>query len=67
VLPSDVDVILRGSREGLAHVDAERVTPFVDLKGLGAGEYTLNVHIDDLPDAGFVRAEPPTVKVRISQ
>jgi YbbR domain-containing protein len=67
VLPPDVDVILRGSREGLAHVDAEQVMPFVDLKGLGAGEYTLAVRIDDLPDAGFVRTEPTTVKVRIGQ
>lgn len=66
-LPAEVDVILRGSREGLAHVDAEHVVPFVDLKGLGAGEYTLSVHIDALAGAGFVRTEPATVKVRIGQ
>lgn len=66
-LPSAVDVILRGSREGLARVDAEQVVPFVDLKGLGAGEYTLAVHIDAVPGAGVVRTEPATVQVRITR
>jgi YbbR domain-containing protein len=44
--PTDVDVLVRGSREGLARLDAENVVPFVDLKGLGAGDYALTVHVD---------------------
>jgi YbbR domain-containing protein len=65
-MPSDVDVIVRGSREGLARVDPELVVPFVDLKGLGAGEYSLTVHVDTLPDAGLARVDPQTVQVRLT-
>jgi YbbR domain-containing protein len=63
--PPIVDVTIRGSREGLARVDAEEVVPFVDLRGLGAGEYSLTVYIDALPDAGLARVEPDTVQVRL--
>ena len=65
--PGTVDVVLRGSREGLAQVDAEEVVPYVDLNGLGAGDYMLTVRGDALPDAGFVRTEPATIRVRISR
>jgi YbbR domain-containing protein len=64
--PSNVDVTIRGSREGLSRVDAEQVVPFVDLRGLGAGDYSLTVHIDALPDAGLARVEPDTVQVRLT-
>lgn len=65
--PGSVDVVLRGSRDGLARVDAEEVVPYVDLNGLGAGDYTLAVRGDALPEAGFVRAEPAAIRVRISR
>ena len=65
--PANVDVTIRGSREGLGKVDAEQVVPFVDLKGLGAGDYALAVHIDALPEAGLARVEPETVQVRLTR
>jgi YbbR domain-containing protein len=65
-LPPVVEVVIRGTREGLGRVDPEQVIPFVDLTGLGAGEYTLAVRVDALPDAGLVRTEPPTVQVRLT-
>ena len=37
---------------------ADDVVPFVDLAGLGAGEYTLAVHVDAVADAGVARVEP---------
>jgi len=64
-IPPDVEVVIYGSREGVAAVDPDQVVPFVDLKGLGAGEYSLNVHVDPFP-AGVARVEPPTVQVRLS-
>ena len=65
-VPSAVDVILRGSREGLARVRAESIAAFVDLAGLGAGEYTLGVHADASHDAGVTRIIPATVQVTIT-
>jgi YbbR domain-containing protein len=65
-VPTDVDVVIRGSREGLGRVDPEQVVAFVDLKGLGAGEYTLSVDVDPIDDAGVARVEPETVQVRLA-
>ena len=64
--PLDVDVLVRGSREGLARLNAEDVVPFVDLKGLGAGDYALAVHVDALADANVARVAPETIHVRLT-
>jgi YbbR domain-containing protein len=63
--PTDVDIVVRGTREGLAQLDTEEVVPFVDLKGLGAGEYALTVHVDPVTDANVARVTPETVQVRL--
>ena len=41
-----------------ARVDADDIAAFVDLAGLGAGEYSLTVHADASRDAGVTRIEP---------
>jgi YbbR domain-containing protein len=64
--PTSVDVILRGSRQGLDRVNREAVSAFVDLAGLGAGEYVLGVSVDASQDAGVARIDPATVQVRIT-
>ena len=64
--PSDVDVTIRGSREELARVRPDDVTAFVDLAGLGAGEYPLTVRAKSSRDVGVTRIEPQTIQVRIS-
>jgi YbbR domain-containing protein len=66
-VPSDINIILRGSKEGLARVRAESITAFVDLAGLGAGEYTLGVQVDASGDAGVARIIPATVQVNIAR
>jgi YbbR-like protein len=65
-MPNAVHVVLRGSRQGVGRVDAEMVSAYVDLAGLGAGDYSLAVKVDSPPDAGVARIEPATVQVRIS-
>ena len=42
------------------------VHPYVDLSGLGEGEYTLVVHADTPDHAGVTRVDPAMVQVRIS-
>jgi YbbR domain-containing protein len=64
--PTVVDVTIRGTREALTRVDPDDVVAYIDLAGLGAGEYTLTAHADASEDAGVVRLEPPSVKVRIA-
>lgn len=64
-IPATVDVSLRASRETLNHVDVDDIVAFVDLVGLGSGEYSLVVHAASSPDAG-VRIQPASVQVRIS-
>jgi hypothetical protein len=42
------------------------VTAYIDLAGLGPGEYLLTVHADSSRDAGITRVTPESVQVRIS-
>lgn len=65
-IPPTVDVVLRGSRDGLNRVEADRVNAFVDLSNLGVGEYTLTVHVDPLAEAGVARIAPSTIQVRLT-
>jgi YbbR domain-containing protein len=65
-MPVVVDVGLRGSRESLSRLDADSVTAYVDLAGLGAGDYVLAVHATASDQAGVTLIDPATVKVRIS-
>jgi len=65
-VPAIVDVGLRGSRDVINKIDTEDVTVFVDVSGLGVGEYMLAVHADAAERAGVTRVEPATVQVRIS-
>jgi YbbR domain-containing protein len=64
--PSAVQVVLRGSRQGMNRVDAESVAAYLDLVGLGPGEYVLGVKVEASSDAGVARIDPATVRVRIS-
>jgi len=65
-VPSAVDLTLRGSREALAGVEADDIVAYIDLAGLGPGQYSLSVHADSSPEAGVTRIEPSAVQVRIT-
>jgi YbbR domain-containing protein len=64
--PTVVDITLRGNREALNRLATDDVSAYVELSGLGVGEYTLPPHADALQDAGVVRIEPSSIKVRIT-
>jgi len=64
-MPVVVDVGLRGSRESLSGLDADDVTAFIDVVGLGPGDYMLGVHADS-EKAGVMHIDPATVEVRIT-
>jgi YbbR domain-containing protein len=64
--PNVVEVVLRGSQEAVAGIEPDDVTAYVDLAGLGVGEYMLAVRVDGPQRAGVARVLPATVQVKIS-
>jgi YbbR domain-containing protein len=65
-VPAVVELTLRGNREALNRVAADDLTAFVDLAGLGPGQYSLTVHADSSRDAGVTHVTPESVQVRIT-
>ncbi|HVB38951.1 MAG TPA: CdaR family protein [Vicinamibacterales bacterium] len=63
--PRLVTVTVRGGREAIDALKAEAVEAYIDVSGLGAGTYTLDVHADPGPDAGVARIDPQQVRVTI--
>ena len=64
--PVAVDVSVRGSREALNRIQFGDVSAYIDLAGLGAGDYSLPVRADAAREAGVTRIDPPMVQVRIA-
>jgi YbbR-like protein len=66
-MPSVVDLTLRGNRDALNRVAADEIVAFIDLAGLGPGQYnSLDVRATSSPEVGVTRVEPASVQVRIS-
>ncbi len=65
-VPAAVDLTLRGNRDALGRVGADDLAAFIDLAGLGPGQYSLTVHADSPRDAGVTRVTPESVQVRIT-
>ncbi len=65
-VPSVVELTLRGNRDSLGRVAVDDLTAFVDLVGLGPGQYSLTVHADSSRDAGVTHVTPDSVQVRIT-
>lgn len=65
--PPTVDVTVRGKREALGRLSADDVSAYVDLSGVGAGEYVLPVRAEAMREAGVTHIEPSTVQVRIAR
>jgi len=66
-LPPAVEVVLRGSREGISRIEPGDVTAYVDLSGLGVGDYSLPVAAEASNEVGVARILPSGVKVRITR
>jgi YbbR domain-containing protein len=64
-VPARVDVTARGSREELNRLGAGDLSAYVDVSGLGAGEYSLPVRAESMREVGVTQIEPSMVKARI--
>jgi YbbR domain-containing protein len=65
-VPPAVDLTLRGNRDALGRVSPDDLAAFIDLAGLGPGQYSLTVHADSSRDAGVTGVTPEAVQVRIT-
>jgi YbbR domain-containing protein len=65
-VPAAVELTVRGNRDALNRVDPDDIAAFVDLAGLGPGQYSLTVHAGSSPEVGITRVEPASVQVRIT-
>jgi YbbR domain-containing protein len=65
ISPGSVRLLVRGRREALAGVETETVDAFVDLTGLGPGQYSLRVQADPSQQFGVVEIAPAVVAVTI--
>jgi YbbR domain-containing protein len=66
-MPTGISIILRGSKEGLSRLKADNIVTYIDLAGLGEGDYSLGVRVDAPHDAGVARIIPATVQVTIAR
>jgi YbbR domain-containing protein len=64
VSPRTIRVTVRGSRESLAALHSDDVQAFVDLAGLGSGQYKLRVQVDPAP-FGVTAIDPAVVSITI--
>jgi YbbR domain-containing protein len=65
VAPPVVRVTIRGLREALSAVRPDAIDAFVDLTGLGPGQYTLRVQVDPSQTFGVGAVTPGNVSVII--
>jgi YbbR domain-containing protein len=65
VQPQTTSVTVRGRRQALDSMRAETIDAFVDLAGLGPGQYNLRVQFDPTDTFGVSATEPAVVQVTI--
>jgi YbbR domain-containing protein len=65
VKPLTTNVTVRGRRDALDAMRAETIDAFVDLAGLGPGQYNLRVQFDPTESFGVAATEPAFVQVTI--
>lgn len=65
VMPRSATVTVRGQRGAIDAMRAETIDAFVDLAGLGPGQYNLRVQFDPTESFGVSATEPAAVQVTI--
>lgn len=65
IQPLSAQVVIRGRREALESMGPESIDAFVDLAGLGPGQYNLRVQFDPAQSFAVSAAEPAVVQVTI--
>lgn len=64
-VPPVVTVTVRGGRDAVAKLTPDRVSAFVDLSGLGPGQYPLPIRVEPSDEVGVADVRPASATVRI--
>ena len=64
-VPPVVQVRIRGLKESLAALEVDSVTTYVDLAGLGPGQYRLPVRIEPTKGFGVENTDPGIIAIEI--
>jgi YbbR domain-containing protein len=65
IIPPLVKVRVRGTKEAIAKIRDASVIAYVDLEGIGPGEYGLPVRLDPTPGVGVDQLEPTIVSIHV--
>jgi YbbR domain-containing protein len=65
VQPTVTRITVRGRRQALDSMRTEAIDAFVDLAGLGPGQYNLRVQVDPTQNFGVSSTDPAVVQVTI--
>ena len=65
IVPPTVRVVVRGTKEAVGKMRDASMTAFVDLEGIGEGEYGLPVRLEAPPNIGVDDLEPAMVNVHV--
>jgi YbbR domain-containing protein len=65
IAPPVVKVRVRGTKEALSKIRDTSVVAYVDLEGVGRGDYGLPVRLDPTPGVGVDQLEPTIVSIHV--
>ena len=65
VTPPSVKVRVRGTKEAIAKIRDTSIVAYVDLEGIGRGDYGLPVRLEPESNVGVDQLEPTTVSIHV--
>ena len=65
ITPPSVKVRVRGTKEAIAKLRPGSIVAYVDLQGIGQGDYGLPVRLAPTPGIGVDQLEPTTVSIHV--
>ena len=65
VTPPSVKVRVRGTKEAIAKIRDASIVAYVDLEGIGRGDYGLPVRLEPAANIGIDQLDPTTVSIHV--
>jgi YbbR domain-containing protein len=65
IVPPTVSVRVRGTKQAVDRILAASVMAYVDLEGIGEGEYGLPVRLEPAADVGLDQLDPTIVSIQV--
>jgi YbbR domain-containing protein len=65
IAPSTVKVRVRGTQEAISKIRDASIVAYVDLEGIGEGDYGLPVRLEPAADVGVDQLDPAIVNIHV--